>query len=106
MKGQWTEINVITKTWIHNNTAPNLVQHLEISFQNIEYSKLQQGQQAQLIVALNLFQHVKYLSEISAVFEMEHGSIFTLLQSAACPVIPAAVLACWQINVAQITAKH
>lgn len=31
----------------------------------------------QLIVAPNLLQHVKHLSEISAVFELNHKSIFT-----------------------------
>lgn len=37
----------------------------------------------QLIVALHLLQHVKYLSEISAVFELGHNSIFTPVQLAA-----------------------
>lgn len=49
---------------------------------NMQYSKLHQGEQTSLIVALNLLQHDKYLSEISAVFELDHKSIFTLVQLA------------------------
>lgn len=48
------------------------------------YSKLQEGgEQMKLIVSLNLLQHVKHLSEISAVFELNHTSIFTTEQLAA-----------------------
>lgn len=48
------------------------------SSKNILYSRLRG--ETLLIVALNLLQHVKYLSEISAVFEPHHKSIFTLQQ--------------------------
>lgn len=50
---------------------------------NIQYSKLQQGETHVANSSSNLLQHVKYLSEISAVLELDHKSIFTLVQLAA-----------------------
>lgn len=60
----------------------------------------------QLIVAPNLLQHVKHLSEISAVFELNHWSIFTPVLKGSPEVFAAAAPhePCWQINLAQITA--
>lgn len=58
-----------------------LVQHLEMIQQSSSTVICESGGGgALLIVAYNLLQHAKYLSEISAVFELHHKSIFTLLQ--------------------------
>lgn len=59
------------------------MQHLE-KLPKHQPSKLQEGlEQMELIVVLDLSQHVKHLSEISDVLECNCNSIFTLVQLAA-----------------------